>query len=134
MSVSTSKERTEAVSTRSADALVPAGTFDELAGILAQRFAGLGQGITVSAVGVDVHGSAAFMANMSVIAQEGNGRYYQSESAAQIPDIFLDETRTGLQPWIVHVGSGDSLVRFRRSASARPPSAWPRARRSHTRR
>ena len=33
------------------DTLVPAGTFDELAGVLAQRFAGLGQGITVSVPG-----------------------------------------------------------------------------------
>lgn len=30
------------------DALVPAGTFDELASVLLQRFAGLGQGITVA--------------------------------------------------------------------------------------
>jgi probable F420-dependent oxidoreductase len=30
------------------DTLVPAGSFDELAGVLLQRFAGLGQGITVS--------------------------------------------------------------------------------------
>jgi hypothetical protein len=30
------------------DTLVPAGSFDELPGVLLQRFAGLGQGITVS--------------------------------------------------------------------------------------
>src|SRR6185312_2283345 len=33
------------------DTLVPAGTFDELAGVLTQRYAGLGQGITVSVPG-----------------------------------------------------------------------------------
>ena len=33
------------------DTLVPAGTFEELPGVLVQRFAGLGQGITVSVPG-----------------------------------------------------------------------------------
>lgn len=61
----------------------------------------VGNGITVSAVGVDVHGSPQFMAVMQTLAQEGNGRFYQSESASQVPDIFLQEQHTQLQPWIV---------------------------------
>jgi hypothetical protein len=58
-------------------------------------------GITVSTVGADVHGSAEFMANMAAIAAEGNGRFYDSESADELPSIFLDETQLQLQPWIV---------------------------------
>ncbi len=70
------------------------------------------QGITVSTVGADVHGVPQFMANMAGIAAEGDGRFYDSESASQLPSIFLDESRTQLQPWVVqerfHVGAGAS--------------------------
>jgi len=59
------------------------------------------QGITVSTVGADVHGSPLFMSYMAQIAEEGNGRFYDSESASQLPSIFLDETELQLQPWIV---------------------------------
>jgi hypothetical protein len=68
------------------------------------------QGITVSTVGADVHGVPQFMANMAAIAAEGNGRFYDSESASQLPSIFLDESQAQLQPWIVqerfHVAAG----------------------------
>ncbi|MDA8303109.1 MAG: hypothetical protein M0005_16590 [Actinomycetota bacterium] len=67
-------------------------------------------GITVSTVGADVHGSPLFMSYMAQIASEGNGRFYDSESASQLPSIFLDETQVQLQPWIVqqrfHVVAG----------------------------
>jgi hypothetical protein len=70
------------------------------------------QGITVSTVGADVHGVPQFMANMAGIAAEGDGRFYDSESASQLPSIFLDESRTQLQPWVVqerfHVAAGAS--------------------------
>jgi len=59
------------------------------------------QGITVSTVGADVHGSALYMSYMAAIAAEGDGRFYDSESAAQLPSIFLDESQSQLQPWIV---------------------------------
>ncbi|MGH9107680.1 MAG: hypothetical protein ACRDZX_17985 [Acidimicrobiales bacterium] len=59
-------------------------------------------GITVSTVGADVHGSPQFMADMALIAAEGKGRFYDSESASQLPSIFLDESHTQLQPWVVH--------------------------------
>jgi Mg-chelatase subunit ChlD len=60
------------------------------------------QGITVSTVGADVHGSPALMANMAEIAAEGKGRFYDSESAYELPSIFLNETHLQLQPWIVN--------------------------------
>lgn len=58
-------------------------------------------GITVSAVGVDVHGSASGMAEMKAIAGAGKGRFYQSESPDQVPDILLQESDNSLKPWIV---------------------------------
>jgi len=75
-----------------ADAPLPTASF--IAGLV-------GQGITVSTVGADVHGSPQYMANMAEIAAEGDGRFYDSESADQLPSIFLDETHVELQPWIV---------------------------------
>ncbi|HTW09757.1 MAG TPA: hypothetical protein VME46_19800 [Acidimicrobiales bacterium] len=59
------------------------------------------QGITVSTVGADVHGSPLFMSYMAQIAAQGHGRFYDSESAYQLPSIFLDESQVQLQPWIV---------------------------------
>jgi len=73
------------------------------------------QGITVSTVGADVHGSPLFMSYMAQIAEEGNGRFYDSESASQLPSIFLDETEVQLQPWIVQ-------QRFRAVAGAPSPA------------
>jgi len=58
-------------------------------------------GITISTVAVDVHGSAADMGEMQRVATEGKGRFYQSESPAQVPDILLQETDKSLKPWIV---------------------------------
>ena len=69
------------------------------------------QGITVSTVGADVHGVPQFMANMAAIAAEGDGRFYDSEAASQLPSIFLDESQTQLQPWVVQ-------ERFRVAAGA----------------
>ncbi len=73
------------------------------------------QGITVSTVGADVHGVPQFMANMAAIAAEGNGRFYDSESASQLPSIFLDETQAQLQPWVVQ-------ERFHAAAGAPSPA------------
>jgi hypothetical protein len=58
-------------------------------------------GITVSAVGVDIDGNPLHMAMMATVAREGNGRFYQSESPDQVPDILLQESQTALKPWIV---------------------------------
>jgi hypothetical protein len=68
------------------------------------------QGITVSAVGADVHANPQYMANMAAIAAEGDGRFFDSEAASQLPSIFLDEAQSQLQPWIVqgrfHMAAG----------------------------
>ena len=67
-------------------------------------------GITVSAVGVDVHGSAQGMAAMKAIADAGKGRFYQSESPDQVPDILLQESDTTLKPWIVEKAFAPALA------------------------
>jgi uncharacterized membrane protein len=56
-------------------------------------------GITVSTVAIaSVMSDAAVMQQMSVW---GHGRFYQSSSLQDIPQIFLKETREALKPWIV---------------------------------
>jgi uncharacterized membrane protein len=60
-----------------------------------------GQGVTVSAVGVDIDHNLSEMAAMRAIAVAGHGRFYQSENAAQVPDVLLDQTSRELRPWIV---------------------------------
>ncbi len=55
--------------------------------------------ITTSTVAIDVHSSAPDMAYMQDIATWGGGRFYQSNSPSQVPDLFLKETQTSLRPW-----------------------------------
>jgi len=55
--------------------------------------------ITTSSVGVDVHGSQPNMAFMQDIANWGGGRFYQSNSPSQVPDLFLKEAQVSLRPW-----------------------------------
>jgi von Willebrand factor type A domain len=70
--------------------------------VSASLIAGLvANGITVSTVGVDIDGNPQNMAMMRTVAREGNGRFYQSESPDQVPDILLQEAQTALKPWIV---------------------------------
>jgi hypothetical protein len=59
------------------------------------------QGVTLSAVGVDIDHVAGQMASMQAIAQRGRGRFYQSEDLSQVPDILLNETQQTQKPWIV---------------------------------
>ncbi len=67
-----------------------------------QLVAGLvARGITVSAIGIDVHRQAQFMEQMRSIATAGKGRFYQSSDATEIPQLLLKETQQGLKPWIV---------------------------------
>jgi uncharacterized membrane protein len=58
-----------------------------------------GHGITVStvAVGSDPGGAAV----MQAIAGWGHGRFYQSSSIQDVPQIFLKETNEALKPWVV---------------------------------
>ncbi|HEY0831877.1 MAG TPA: VWA domain-containing protein [Candidatus Dormibacteraeota bacterium] len=57
------------------------------------------KGITIStvAVGADTGGGAV----MQAIAVWGHGRFYQSNSIQDVPQIFLKETNEALKPWIV---------------------------------
>jgi uncharacterized membrane protein len=56
-------------------------------------------GITVSTVAIASNASDASM--MQSMAGWGHGRFYQSNSLADVPQIFLKETREALKPWIV---------------------------------
>jgi len=58
-----------------------------------------GHGITVSTVAIAATASDASM--MQAMAGWGHGRFYQSNSLADVPQIFLKETREALKPWIV---------------------------------
>ncbi len=59
------------------------------------------QGVTVSAVGVDIDRNPEQMGEMRDVAEAGHGRFYQSEDASQVPDVLLDQTSRELRPWIV---------------------------------
>jgi hypothetical protein len=57
------------------------------------------QGITLSTVAIgSTFGDAALLQQM---AGWGHGRFYQSNSVQDVPQIFLKETREALKPWIV---------------------------------
>jgi len=65
------------------------------------------QGITMSTVAIgSTFGDAALLQQM---AGWGHGRFYQSNSVQDIPQIFLKETREALKPWIVE---GDIVPRL----------------------
>ncbi|TME45828.1 MAG: VWA domain-containing protein [Chloroflexi bacterium] len=56
-------------------------------------------GITVSTVAIaSAFSDAAVMQEM---AGWGHGRFYQSNSLSDVPQIFLKETREALKPWVV---------------------------------
>ena len=56
-------------------------------------------GITTSAVGINTHGDAGFMTNMQDFARWGGGRFYEADSTAQVPQLFLKESQVALRPW-----------------------------------
>ena len=56
-------------------------------------------GITVTTVAIGATGPDAAM--LQQIAGWGHGRFYQSNSLSDIPQIFIKETREALKPWIV---------------------------------
>ena len=57
------------------------------------------EGITTSAVGINTHGDAGFMANMQDFARWGGGRFYEADSTQQVPELFLKESQVALRPW-----------------------------------
>lgn len=56
-----------------------------------------GAGITLSVIGVGA-GAASYLPQL---AAAGNGRYYAVADAAQLPDIFLQETRLALRSYFI---------------------------------
>lgn len=56
-------------------------------------------GITVSTVAIGA--SPADASGLQAMAGWGHGRFYQSNSISDVPQIFLKETREALKPWIV---------------------------------
>src|SRR2546429_6103209 len=56
-------------------------------------------GITVTTVAIGANGADAAM--LQQMAAWGHGRFYQSNSLSDIPQIFIKETREALKPWIV---------------------------------
>jgi uncharacterized membrane protein len=70
------------------------------------------RGITVSAIGIpdNFMQGPQVMAQMRSIATAGKGRFYTSNSAADVPQLLLKETQTGLKPWIVEQRFRPTLV------------------------
>ena len=58
-----------------------------------------GHGITVTTVAIGANAADASM--LQQMAGWGHGRFYQSNSLSDIPQIFIKETREALKPWIV---------------------------------
>src|SRR5438128_10676766 len=56
-------------------------------------------GITVTTVAIGATGADAAL--LQQMAGWGHGRFYQSNSLADIPQIFIKETREALKPWLV---------------------------------
>ncbi|GAC1480555.1 MAG: VWA domain-containing protein [Candidatus Dormibacteria bacterium] len=56
-------------------------------------------GITVSTVAIGANAPDA--AGLQAMAGWGHGRFYQSNSISDVPQIFLKETQEALKPWIV---------------------------------
>lgn len=81
------------------------------------------QGITVSAVQI---GPAPPGTNlMQQIATWGHGRFYQSSSLSDIPQIFLKETNEALKPWIVEGNITPQLASLLETLPGVPLSAFP---------
>jgi uncharacterized membrane protein/Mg-chelatase subunit ChlD len=59
----------------------------------------LNEGITTSAIGIDVHNSPPSMTYMQDVARLGGGRFYQSNNPSKVPDLFLKESQVALKPW-----------------------------------
>src|SRR5439155_189286 len=57
------------------------------------------QDITTSAIGIDTHNQAPFMAYMQDLARWGGGRFYESNDPSQVPQLFLKESQVALRPW-----------------------------------
>jgi uncharacterized membrane protein len=81
------------------------------------------QGITIStvAIGADPGGAAV----MQAIATWGHGRFYQSNSIQDVPQIFLKETNEALKPWIVEGSITPRLTSLAEVLPGVPLDAFP---------
>jgi uncharacterized membrane protein len=80
-------------------------------------------GITVSTVAIGAMASdAQLLQNM---ATWGHGRFYQSNSVSDVPQIFLKETREALKPWIVEGKIAPQLSSFANVIPGIPLDSFP---------
>jgi hypothetical protein len=80
-------------------------------------------GVTVSTVLVQSFGSNPPM--MKAIADWGHGRFYQSNSVRDVPQIFLKETNEALKPWIVEGNIAPHLASLLETLPGVPLNALP---------
>ncbi len=81
------------------------------------------KGITVSTVAVGSFGTDPAL--MRAIAGWGHGRFYQSNSVADVPEIFLKETNEALKPWIVEGNITPRLASLVEALPGVPLDAFP---------
>ena len=82
-----------------------------------------GHGITVSTVAIASFGTDARM--MKDMATWGHGRFYESNSVSDVPQIFLKETREALKPWIVEGKIAPQLASFVNVLPGVPLDSFP---------
>jgi hypothetical protein len=80
-------------------------------------------GITVSTVAIGATGADA--AGLQAMAGWGHGRFYQSNSIDDVPQIFLKETREALKPWIVEGSIAPRLSSLVDALPGVPLDAFP---------
>ena len=81
------------------------------------------QGITVSTVAAGSFGTDPAL--MRSIAVWGHGRFYQSNSISDVPQIFLKETNEALKPWIVEGTIAPRLSSLIEALPGVPLDAFP---------
>jgi uncharacterized membrane protein len=81
-------------------------------------------GITVSTVAIGANGPGNAQL-MQAMAGWGHGRFYQSNSLQDVPQIFLKETREALKPWIVEGRIAPQLASLADVLPGVPLDAFP---------
>ena len=81
------------------------------------------QGITVSTVAAGSFGTDPAL--MRSIATWGHGRFYQSNSISDVPQIFLKETNEALKPWVVEGTIAPRLASLIEALPGVPLDAFP---------
>ncbi|HYM97937.1 MAG TPA: VWA domain-containing protein, partial [Candidatus Sulfotelmatobacter sp.] len=81
------------------------------------------EGITVSTVSAGSFGTDPAL--MQQIANWGHGRFYQSSSVSDVPQIFLKETNEALKPWIVEGNITPRLASLVEALPGGPLDSFP---------